>query len=72
MYLTFDVTYQHELDHIKHQIQLWADQYSVSYTQKTIKNTHRLSFNREKDFTLFYMTWQGEPYKIVDLGNERY
>ena len=72
MYLTFDITYQQELDHIKHQIRCWADQYGVSYTQKTIKNKHRLSFNREKDFTLFYMTWQGDPYEIVDLGNERY
>ena len=72
MYLTFDVRYQHELEYIEDQIKTWAEQYGVSYTQKTIKHKHRLAFNREKDFTLFYMTWQGPPYEIVDLGNERY
>jgi len=72
MYLTFDVRWQHELDHIQSEIQQWADQYGVIYTQKTIKNKHRLAFNRPEDFTLFYMTWQGTAYEIVDLGNERY
>lgn len=72
MYLTFDVRWQQELDYVCAEIQRWADQYGVAYTQKTIKHKHRLSFNREKDFTLFYMTWQGPPYEIVDLGNERY
>jgi len=72
MYITFDVYFQHELDHVRQQIQDWADQYGIRYTQKTIKYKHRVSFDKDKDFTLFYMTWQGPPYEIVDLGNERY
>lgn len=72
MYLTFAARYQQELDHVRQEIQRWADQYNISYTQKTIKWRHRLAFNRPEDFTLFYMTWQGPEYEIVDLGNERY
>lgn len=72
MYIVFDVRFQHELDTVKEQIAQWAEKYQVHYSQKTIKNQHRLGLNREKDFTLFYMSWDGVPYQIVDNGNEKY
>jgi hypothetical protein len=72
MYLTFDVGSIQDLSRVKHDIQVWASRYLIAYTQKTIKNKHRLAFNRAEDFTLFYLTWQGLPYEIVNLGNEQY
>lgn len=72
MYIVFDVRFQEDLDLVKQQIANWAQRYQVHYSQKTIKNQHRLGLNREKDFTLFYMSWDGVPYQIVDNGNEKY
>ena len=72
MYIVFDVRYQKDLDLVKEQIAQWAEKYQVQYSQKTIKNQHRLGLNREKDFTLFYMSWAGVPYQVVDNGNEKY
>ena len=72
MYVTFDVLHIQDLDRIKREIEIWANQYQVTYTQKTIKRRHRLAFNQPQDYTLFYMTWQHSPYEIVNHGNERY
>lgn len=72
MYIVFDVRFQEELDLVKQQIADWAQQYQVQYTQKTIKHQHRLGLNHDHDFTLFRMSWQGEPYEIVNIGNEGY
>jgi hypothetical protein len=72
MYIVFDVRFQQDLDLVKQQIADWAERYQVPYTQKTIKYQHRLGLNREKDFTLFYMTWEGVPYQTVNIGNEGY
>lgn len=72
MYIVFDVRSVVDLEIVKQQIADWAEQYQIQYTQKTIKNQHRLGLNRERDFTLFRMSWQGEPYEIVNIGNEGY
>jgi hypothetical protein len=72
MYIVFDVIYQHELDTVKQQIAQWTERYQVQYSQKTIKNQHRLGLNRDKDFTLFHMSWTGAPYQLIDNGNEKY
>lgn len=60
---------------IKAAIAVWADKHGVpqsGLSQKTIKNTHRLSFNNEKYFTLFSMTWNQYDFQIVNIANERY
>lgn len=72
MYVTFAVLYRQDLDRVKSEIETWAKQYQVVYTQKTIKHRHRLAFNRPQDYTLFHMTWQHSPYETVDHGNEHY
>jgi len=72
MYIRFDVLHQSELDSLKDLIQHWAQQHDVHYTQKTIKTHHRLAFNRDRDFTLFFMTWSGPDYQVINVGNETY
>lgn len=60
---------------IQAEIAIWADKYQVptsAYSQKTIKNTHRLGFNHEKYFSLFIMTWNRFDFKIVNISNEKY
>ena len=63
------------LNAIKASIQLWADRYEIpasGYSQKTIKYTHRLGFNRDEYFSLFSMTYTDFAFKIVKIENERY
>lgn len=60
---------------IQEEVTLWAKRYGVpdsDYSQKTIKYTHRLGFNKEKHFSLFSMTWDKFEYQIVRIENERY
>jgi hypothetical protein len=61
---------------IKIAIARWAQKYNISqneYSEKTIKYTHRLGFNREEYFSLFSMTWdQHFEFKIVNIVNEKY
>jgi hypothetical protein len=60
---------------IKAEVAVWASRYGVpdsDYSQKTIKYTHRLGFNKEKHFSLFSITWNKFDYRIVSIENERY
>jgi hypothetical protein len=60
---------------IKSSINLWADKYKIpatGYSQKTIKYTHRLGFNKEEYFSLFSMTYTGFDFRIVNIVNEKY
>lgn len=79
VYLEFEVHYTNELNDIKREIQAWAERQGVRYTQKTIKFTHRVGFDRDSDFTLFAMTWLPDldtrphlAYQIVRVQNEKY
>jgi hypothetical protein len=60
---------------IKSSIKLWANRYEIpdsGYSQKTIKYTHRLGFNREEYFSLFSMTYSDFDFRIVNVQNEKY
>ena len=60
---------------IRAEVAVWANRYGVpdsEYSQKTIKYTHRLGFNKEKHFSLFSMTWNMFDYQIVRIENEGY
>jgi hypothetical protein len=62
-----------KLEIVKEEINNWAKKYDVYYTQKTVKYTHRLGFNNNKHFSLFLMTWKSDiPFKLVNIGNEKY
>lgn len=69
------------LKDIKQEIENWTTKYGVyRYSQKTIKNTHRLGFDQEEYFSLFTMTWmagvddcpQWLRFQLVNIANERY
>jgi hypothetical protein len=60
---------------IRAAVAVWADRYEIptsSYTQKTVKYTHRLAFNNEQHYSLFSMTWQDFDYRIINVGVQKY
>ncbi len=78
MYVQFDLpqglTYV-IVEAIKSSITVWANKYqipSTDYSQKTIKYTHRLGFNRQEHFSLFSMTYTDFDFRIVNVQNEKY
>jgi len=38
----------------------WSQKYNIPYTEKTVKLTHRVCFNRPEEYTFFMMSWTGE------------
>ena len=77
MYIEFklpqDDSYGHVLAMIKTEIVNWATKYNIPYTQKTIKYTHRLGFNKDEHFSLFSMTWNPHiPFQINNIINDSY
>ena len=68
-----DTSYGIVLNYIKLDIVDWATRYNIPYTQKTIKYTHRLGFNKNEHFSLFSMTWNSKiPFRIINVNNEKY
>ena len=78
MYVQFDLP--QGLGHviveaIKVSIKVWTAKYEIpdsGWSQKTIKNTHRLGFNRPEYFSLFSMTYTDFDFRIVNVQNEKY
>ena len=83
MYIRFRLPqygdYHRTLEFIKNQVQAWAEQYGVRYTQKTIKYEHRVAFDHDETYTLWSMTWAPPEklrnilaYELVNVAGERY
>ena len=62
-----DESYGYVLQSIRLNIVDWATRYNIPYTQKTIKYTHRLAFDRDQYYTIFATTWNFNlEYKIIN------
>ena len=62
-----DESYGYVLNLIQSDIVDWATRYNISYTQKTIKHTHRLAFTQDQYYTLFATTWNSKiEYRLID------
>jgi len=73
MYIEFalpqDESYTYYVTTVKLNIIDWSSQHHIPYTQKTVKYTHRLAFDDERNYSFFAMTWQPQPpipFKIID------
>jgi hypothetical protein len=55
-------------------IQIWAQRHGISYTEKTVRYTHRLCFDDDRYYTLFMMSWtywdHFEPRVIRERNKE--
>lgn len=65
MYVEFEFHNHLGLLGIKNSIRSWQARYKIAVTEKTVKYRHRLGMDDEKNFTLFFLTWQGPPYNVV-------
>ena len=55
------------LGYIKQYIESWSSKYQITqYKQKTIKHTHRITFDADEYYTLFSLTWNPERLPILD------
>ena len=53
--------------YIKQYFESWCAQYQVPDSkQKTIKHTHRITFDADEYYTLFSLTWNPERLPILD------
>lgn len=55
---------------IERALEIWAEQYRVSYKTKIIKQTKRVTFDDDTYYSLFAMTWNLER-EYVTLGRWR-
>ena len=62
-----DESYGYILNLVRLDIIDWATRYNIPYTQKTIKYTHRLAFDKDQHYTIFATTWNSNlKYKIIN------
>ena len=80
MYLKFDTASSACIRDIMEEIDNWAKRYDVRYSYKSIKLHHRVAFDKDKDYTLFQLTWspadqETRPwlrYQIINVQGELY
>jgi hypothetical protein len=60
----------HALLIIRKELVNWATKYSIEYTEKTIKYTHRVTFDDDSSYSLFAMSWNPAK-KSYALGRWR-
>ena len=55
----------------------WGERYGIPYREKTIKYTHRVTFDQDQTYSFWAMTWNPEQHKILaqyrivsDLNNK--
>lgn len=57
---------------LTHELDNWAQQYNIIYKTKIFKNTKRVTFENEQDYSFFAMTWNPKPQSFRDyLANYR-
>lgn len=63
---------------IRAEMQAWSEQYGIPYREKTIKYTHRVTFDQDELYSFWAITWNvkrryhaTKHYRIVsDLNNK--
>lgn len=62
---------------LTYQLHCWSDQYQIAYNVKNIKNFKRITFDNDRSYVMFSMTWPGMgpasdiKWRIVsDLNNK--
>jgi len=46
----------------------WAKKQGIAYVDKNIKYKYRVTFDQDKHYTVFTLTWNGQfEYKIIDI-----
>ena len=69
MYVEFDFSNHLHLLKIKKYIEAWQQRYNIPISQKTVKYRHRIGMDDERNFTVFFLTWQGPEYRVIHNRN---
>ena len=81
MYIEFDlagIETSGELLLLRRELLDWAKKYDIKYREKTIKFQHRITFDQDKTYSFWAITWNphykfklAHQYRIVsDLNNK--
>jgi hypothetical protein len=49
-------------------LDLWAQQYQIKYKTKFFKDTLRVTFDDDRHYTIFAMTWNPEHNSLLDYS----
>ena len=65
------------LSSIQEHMLAWGERYGIPYREKTIKYTHRITFDQDESYSFWAMTWNPKQHKILsqyrivsDLNNK--
>jgi hypothetical protein len=58
--------------HIQLDLKEWERIHGISYTEKTVKYTHRVCFNTPEEYSLFLISWDpktnfAKNFKVIDI-----
>ena len=72
MYVEFELPkdggYGATLAAFKIAVARWAKKQGIVYIDKNIKYKYRVTFDQDKHYTVFTLTWNGQfEYKIIDI-----
>jgi hypothetical protein len=51
---------------LEHELHMWSDQYSIPYNTKIVKYTKRITFNNDKTYSFFALTWRPTTEHFYD------
>jgi len=69
MYVEFPISNHIHLLGLREKIRIWSRRYQIPVTQKTVRYNHRMGMDHEENFTIFFLTWEGEPYRVIENRN---
>lgn len=68
----------HALGIIRQELRAWSKKYQISYTEKTVRYTHRVCFDQDEHYSFFALTWhpKGQPttwlkFQLISDRNNR-
>lgn len=69
MYIEFDVSNYLHLMYIRRCLDDWQQRFEIPVRQKTVKYRHRVGMDDERNFTVFFLTWQGPEFQVIHSRN---
>jgi hypothetical protein len=69
MYIRFEVRWTNQLRQLNSDIEAWCHRYDRRHAKKVVKNHLRLTFHSDQDYSLFALTWSGQPFELVNINS---
>ena len=69
VYIRFKLHWQQQLNHLNKEIEDWCNKYQIRHAKKVVKQYLRLTFDDDKHYSLFALTWSGEPFELMNINS---